>query len=294
MAKGKMTCALGLALAGLFSVAVVSDSVAAPQAATAIDFTSSLVRTVDTAAFSPPSPDPSGLTYLPGSNTLLMTDPDVEEDIDGITHFQGANVWELTLSGAVVRSTNISTVEPTVFPMSEEPSGVAFKPSSGHCFVSDDSQKQIYDMNPGADGACGTGDDSSTFFSTNGVGNADPEGIAYDSWNDRLFVVDGAGSDIYQYTTSGALVGQFDVQAFGVGDPESVEFNPVSDEEVRRTLDTFAAVAAASGLGVSESTMRFAASIFICDARSFDSASVHFPYCCAYSCPPLAPATISA
>ena len=228
MAKGKMTCALGLALAGLFSVAVVSDSVAAPQAATAIDFTSSLVRTVDTAAFSPPSPDPSGLTYLPGSNTLLMTDPDVEEDIDGITHFQGANVWELTLSGAVVRSTNISTVEPTVFPMSEEPSGVAFKPSSGHCFVSDDSQKQIYDMNPGADGACGTGDDSSTFFSTNGVGNADPEGIAYDSWNDRLFVVDGAGSDIYQYTTSGALVGQFDVQAFGVGDPESVEFNPVS------------------------------------------------------------------
>ncbi|MGH3136697.1 MAG: PKD domain-containing protein, partial [Gaiellaceae bacterium] len=228
MTKGKVTCVLGLALASLFSVAVVSDSVAAPQAPAAIDFTSTLVNTVDTATFTPPSPDPSGLTYLPGSNTLLMTDGDVEEVVDGITHFQGANVWELTLGGSVVRSTNISTVEPTVFPMSEEPSGVAFKPSSGHCFISDDSQKQIYDMNPGADGACGTGDDSSTFFPTSSVGNDDPEGIAYDSWHDRLFVADGADAVIYQYTTSGVPVGQFDVLVHGVADPESVEFNPVS------------------------------------------------------------------
>ena len=133
---------------------------AATAATAAIDFTSLLVNTVDLSAVSPPSPDPSGLTYLPGSNTLLMTDGDVEEVAGGVTHFQGANVWELSLAGSVVRSTNISTVEPIVFPMSEEPSGVAFKPGSGQCFVSDDSQKQIYVMNPGGDGACGTGDDS--------------------------------------------------------------------------------------------------------------------------------------
>ena len=223
---GRVTAA-GLALASLASVLFAMTASAAPRA-TAADFTSSLVRTVDLAALAPPSPDPSGLAYLPGSNTLLMTDGDVEEVVDGVTHFQGANVWELTLGGSIVRTTNISTVEPTVFPMSEEPSGVAFKSFSGHCFVSDDSQKQIYDMNPGADGACGTGDDSSTFFSTNGVGNADPEGIAYDSWHDRLFVADGADRVIYQYTTSGALVGQFNVQAYGVADPETVEFNPVS------------------------------------------------------------------
>ncbi len=224
--RGLVTAA-GLALASLASVLVVLPASAAPGA-TAADFTSSLVRTVDLTTLAPPSPDPSGLTYLAGSNTLLMTDGDVEEVVDGITHFQGANVWELTLGGSVVRTTNNSTVEPTVFPMSEEPSGVAFKSFSGHCFVSDDSQKQIYDMDPGADGACGTGDDSSTFFSTNGAGNADPEGIAYDSWHDRLFVADGADRVIYQYTTSGALVGQFNVQAYGVEDPESVEFNPVS------------------------------------------------------------------
>ena len=224
--RGRVTAA-GLALASLASVLFAVTASAAPRAAAA-DFTSSVVRTVDLAAISPPSPDPTGLTYLPGSNTLLMTDSDVEEDLGGTTHFQGANVWELTLGGSVVRTTNISSVEPTVFPMSEEPSGVAFKPSSGHCFVSDDSQKQIYDLNPGADGACGTGDDSSTFFSTNAVGNTDPEGIAYDTWHDRLFVADGAGAEIYQYTTSGGPTGQFDVQAHGVADPESVEFNPVS------------------------------------------------------------------
>ncbi len=224
--RGRVT-AVGLAVASLASVLFVMTASAAPRA-TSADFTSSLVRTVDLAVIAPPSPDPTGLTYLPGSNTLLMTDGDVEEDVDGTTHFQGANVWELTLGGSVVRSTNISSVEPTVFPMSEEPSGVAFKPSSGHCFVSDDSQRQVYDMNPGADGACGTVDDTSTFFSTSGVGNADPEGIAYDSWHDRLFVADGANAEIYQYTTSGVLVGQFDVQAHGVADPESVEFNPAS------------------------------------------------------------------
>ncbi|HSF61849.1 MAG TPA: PKD domain-containing protein, partial [Gaiellaceae bacterium] len=234
MSKGKLTyaprgraTAVGLALASFGSVLFAVTASAAPRA-TAADFTSSLVRTVDLAAIAPPSPDPTGLAYLPGSNTLLMTDGDVEEEVEGTTHFQGANVWELTLGGGLVRTTNISTLEPTVFPMSEEPAGVAFKPSSGHCFVSDDSQRQIYDMNPGADGACGTGDDSSAFFSTNDVGNADPEGIAYDSWHDRLFVADGEDRDVYEYTTSGVLVGQFDVQAYGVEDPESVEFNPVS------------------------------------------------------------------
>ncbi|MGH3064809.1 MAG: PKD domain-containing protein [Gaiellaceae bacterium] len=225
--KGLLTRALGLALVSLLSL-TASASLAAPRAATAIDFTSSLVRTVDTAAFAKPSPDPAGLAYLAGSNTLLLTDADVDEDVGGITHFQGANVWELTLGGTVVRTTNISTVEPIVFPMSEEPSGVAFNRFSGECFVSDDSQRQVYRMNPGTDGTCGTPDDSSTFFPTSGVGNGDPEGIAYDSWHDRLFVADGADGAVYQYTTSGIPVGQFDVLAHGVADPESVEFNPVS------------------------------------------------------------------
>ncbi|MCZ7573203.1 MAG: hypothetical protein M5U01_32030 [Ardenticatenaceae bacterium] len=111
-----------------------------------------LVWTVDMAAFSPPSPDPSGLTYLSASNTLLVSDAEVEETVDGVIHFQGANLWELTLDGAVVRTANISKVAPTVVPMTNEPTGVAWDPASGDFFFSDDGTRRVYRLNPGADG----------------------------------------------------------------------------------------------------------------------------------------------
>jgi uncharacterized protein YjiK len=193
-----------------------------------IDFTSSLVNTVNMAAFSPPSPDPSGVTYLSASDRLVISDGEVEETVNGITHFQGANVWELTRSGSVVRTANISTIPPTEVPMTNEPAGAAFNPANGHYYFTADGAKRVFDLNPGADALLGTGDDTWTFFRTDSFGNGDPEGITYDTFGGRLFVADGVNREIYQYTTAGALVGQFDVLQYGVEDPESVEFNPVS------------------------------------------------------------------
>jgi len=212
---------------------IVEFSLNAATAFATASFTSSLVKTTNmanTATFSPPSPDPSGLTYLPNSNTLLMVDGEVEETVSGITHFQGANVWEMTLGGNVVRTANISKVSPTVVPMTNEPTGVAWNPTNGHYFVTDDSDLRVYDLNPGADGRIGTADDSFTFFSTvaNGNNNGDPEGIAFNTWNNHLFVSDGVNIEVYEYTTSGTLVNHFDVASYGVLDNESVEFNPES------------------------------------------------------------------
>jgi hypothetical protein len=205
-------------------------SLAALPAAASIDFASSLVHTIDTAAWSPPSPDPSGLAYIPTTNRIIMSDGEVEETVNGITHFQGANVWEMTLGGSVVRTANISTVAPTVVPMTNEPTGVAWSPSTGHYFFSADVPKRVFDLNPGADNLVGTVDDSWTFFATNILpnDNNDPEGITYDTVHDRLFVADGVNAEIYEYTTTGTLIGHFDVLAYGVIDPESVEFNPDS------------------------------------------------------------------
>jgi uncharacterized protein YjiK len=207
---------------------IVELSFAAPPPLAAPSFTASLVRTIDTATISPPSLDPSGLTYLPNSNTLLISDSEVEETVSGISHFQGANVWELSLGGSVVRTANISKVAPTVVPMTNEPSGVAWNLSNGHYYFSDDDKLRVYDLNPGADGLVGTTDDTWTYFSTLAAGNGDPEGITYDSWHNRLFVADGVNMEIYQYTLTGSLVSHFDVEAYGVLDPESVEFNPDS------------------------------------------------------------------
>ena len=63
----------------------------------------------------------------------------------------------------------------------------------------------------------------------NGNNNGDPEGIAYDTAQNHLFVADGVNAEIYEYTTAGTLLGHFDVGAYGVGDPETVEYNPVGD-----------------------------------------------------------------
>src|SRR6185503_15926084 len=198
---------------------------AQPVAAAAVTFTSSLVKTTDMSAISPPSPDPSGITYLPNSNRLMVVDGEVEETVNGITHFQGANVWELTLGGSVLRTANISKKAPTVVPMTDEPTGVTWNPNNGHYFITEDGGKRVYDLNPGGDGLVGTSDDSWTFFGTSTNGNGDPEGIAFDTCNNRLFVADGVNREVYQYSLTGSPMGHFDVGAYGVEDPESVEFN---------------------------------------------------------------------
>jgi hypothetical protein len=207
---------------------IVELSLSAAVAPAASSFSSSLVHTVDTAAWDKPSPDPSGLAYLSGKNRIMVTDGEVEETVGGITHFEGANVWEMTFGGNVIRTANISKVQPTVVPMSNEPTGVAYDPAQDIYYFADDSQKAVFRLNPGADDVVGTADDSWNSFGVKAFGDTDPEGIAYDTAHDRIFVADGANAEVYQYTTTGSLVGHFDVAAFGVQDPESVEYNPVS------------------------------------------------------------------
>ncbi|MET0152504.1 MAG: cadherin domain-containing protein, partial [Candidatus Binatia bacterium] len=207
---------------------IVELSLSAAVAPAASSFSSSLVHTVDTAAWDKPSPDPSGLAYLSGKNRIMVTDGEVEETVGGITHFEGANVWEMTFGGNVIRTANISKVQPTVVPMSNEPTGVAYDPAQDLYYFSDDGQKAIFRLNPGADDVVGTADDSWNSFGVNVFGDGDPEGIAYDTAHDRIFVADGVNAEVYQYTTTGSLVGHFDVASFGVQDPESVEYNPVS------------------------------------------------------------------
>ena len=227
---------------------IIELSLAQPVEQVNANFTSALIKTTNTSAYSPPSPDPAGLTYLSSSNTLLITDPDVEETKLGITHFQGANVWEVTLGGTVVRTANISAIPyngPSPVSMTNEPTGVAWNPGNGHYYISDDNSQAVFDLNPGIDGLIGTADDSWTSFPTT-LENGDPEGIAYDSWHDRLYVIDGTNLEVYVYTLTGTFINQFDVGGAPIGakDTESIEFNPISgtffilsDVDVRKIFE---------------------------------------------------------
>jgi hypothetical protein len=54
-----------------------------------------LVQTINTFAFAPPSPDPSGIFYSPPLNRFIDADGEVDETVAGVTYFAGANLFEL-------------------------------------------------------------------------------------------------------------------------------------------------------------------------------------------------------
>jgi hypothetical protein len=184
----------------------------------------SLVRMIDTSQWRPPSPDPSGITYLPASGRLLISDGEVEE----MRIFEGYNIFESTLAGSIV-NTHSS------LGFSDEPTDVAIDPASGHLFFSDDNAKKIYEVGLGADGALGTGDDQVSSFSTQAFKCVDPEGLAFG--DGKLFIADGLGREIYIVApgpngrfdgvapTGDDQVTHFDTNRIDQPDPEGVGYN---------------------------------------------------------------------
>jgi hypothetical protein len=149
----------------------------------------SLSQTIDTSLFSPPSPDPAGIAYLDSSNTLMVSDSEVNE----MSIYAGANLFEMTLDGGLVDTTNTTS-------FSNEPTGVAYNAVNGHLFFCDDDAKDVSEMDPGADGLYGTTDDIITEFDTGPFGSNDPEGVTFDSASAALFIADGVGAEVYRIT----------------------------------------------------------------------------------------------
>ncbi len=212
----------------IIEITLVEPPGPSPTAATEA---ASLVRTIDSSRFAPPSPDPSGLAYHPGRNHLLICDGEVEE----MSIYDGVNVWETTLGGAVIETSN-------TLRFSDEPTGVAYNPANGHWFFSDDSgDRYVFEVVVGADGRVGTTDDTVTSFVTTNFGSGDPEGIAYDTLRGYLYISDGVNAEIYQVRpgANGRFDGvppagddqtsHFDTASKGLPDPEGVEYNADSD-----------------------------------------------------------------
>jgi len=188
--------------------------------------TSTLVNTIDTSMLSPPSPDPAGLEYHPTNDRLIISDSEVNE----VAIFTGVNVWETTLDGTIV-ATSVTTA------FSNEPTGVAYNPGNQHWFFTDDNARRVFEVDLGTDGTLGTADDVVTNFKTSTFGCTDPEGLAYDTDQGHLFVVDGAGAEVYEVDAgpNGVFDGvspdgddvvvQFDVEIIGLRDPEGVAYN---------------------------------------------------------------------
>ncbi|MGH8968958.1 MAG: PKD domain-containing protein, partial [Actinomycetes bacterium] len=213
---GSATTAGRVAEVSLAAVAAAEDS-------------ATLVRTVQTSSFSPPSPDPSDVAYLPATGRLLVADSEVEE----MSIYNGKNLWETTRAGAVIGT---GTTHPNP---SDEPTGVSFNPATGNLFVSDDtSPASVFEVRPGGDGRFGTGDDAVvTSFRTTTFGNSDPEDVTVDTSTGDLYLMSGTNKEVYRirpgadgsFGGSDNIVTNFDVGVFGALDPEGLAYNAGSN-----------------------------------------------------------------
>ncbi|WP_368294140.1 DNRLRE domain-containing protein [Dehalobacter sp. TBBPA1] len=209
---------------------IIELSLYEPVVMAASTFSSVLYHTIDTSSLTPPSPDPCGIEYLPSSNTLLFCDSEVDE----MTNlWANANLFETTLSGTIVRTSNIRS-------FTKEPTGIAYNPANGHMFISEDDGHRIFEVAPGKDGFFGTSDDTRSVFMTSYFGSNDPEGVAFDSSSNTLFIVDGVNEEVYLIKPGingqfdgvppygDDLVTNFDTTILGVHDPEGIGFCPAT------------------------------------------------------------------
>jgi PKD repeat protein len=176
--------------------------------------TATLVQTIEVWRFSPPSPDASGVTYLPHSNRLLETDSEVNEK----PIYQGVNQFEMTLNGSLT-----NTYDTTHFTW--EPTGIAYDPDRNHLFITDDNAKMTYESDLSYNMV-----NSFPVSSLDGKG-VDPEGVAYNSWDGRLYIAGGTSNTIFwidpgddkDFGTSDDTEGSF--PATNLSDPEGITFN---------------------------------------------------------------------
>ena len=199
------------------------------------------------------TPDPSGITYLPATNSVLIVDGEVEE-ITGAPSNR-YNVFEVDYNLSVAdinRLVDVFTIVTVPFinaqfgpKFSTEPTGIsAVNPDNGHVFISDDDPtptnnlQSIFEVAPGPDGTFATPDDVVDTFVLIDLtpgGIKDPEGIAYGEVSPgqkRIFIAGGIDHEIYWVNlgTNGILditdpVAQFDTFAHGLLDPEGIEFD---------------------------------------------------------------------
>jgi Divergent InlB B-repeat domain len=187
-----------------------------------------VINTIQTSLWTPPSPDPSGITYRPDTGELITCDGEVEE----MTIFSGVNVWTHSRTG-VVSSTYTTTA------YSNEPTGITFDPAGGRLWISDDVQGDIHQVLFGSDGIFGTADDVITDLDDIDSTTCDDlEDVTYNPFDGHLYIASGGGQEICELEpgpngvfdglppTGDDVISTFDVGGLGIFDPEGIVYDP--------------------------------------------------------------------
>ena len=224
-------------VASLFTVVPVRPVAAADP------ITPTLVQTIDTSAFDPASPDPSGIAYLAGSDHLLVVDSEVEETTGAGYH--DVNMWEITRTGTVFATGTTSRVGTTPG-YSNEPTGVDYDPASNTVYITSDDESKVFIRQPGTDGIFGTGDDIDVgSIDTGALGATDTEDPAFITAGPsagHLFFLDGQNkTELYDIDPVDGIFGNgndavthFNIGALGV--PIFTDTEALTYDKFRNTL----------------------------------------------------------
>lgn len=211
--------------AGVLELALAEPTLSTTLAAVA-ENDGQLVQTIDTSAWTPFSPDPSGIAYVNPLTKLLVSDGEVDEDHINAYPYHGTNVWLVDPVTAAAEG-NMDTT--TALPANNEPVGAAYDPARDELYLSKDgssSRVWVYSRTDDAFSQVRTALLSS-------LGATDAEGLAFA--NNRLYVADGSnkevwvigpGSDTLIATDDDVVVTHFDTAALGLNDPEGIAIHP--------------------------------------------------------------------
>jgi S-layer homology domain len=196
----------------------------APAPVAAASF--SIIRTINAHAWAKPSTDPTGVAYDSATGRMIVVDSEIDEA--PAPHYAGANVWEMSLTGSVVRTWN-------TLAYTDEPADAAFNPANGRLYIVDDDLDEVFVVSRGGDGQFGTGDDGVSSFDTTMYGSTDPSGITFGAG--YMFIADGLPAEIFRihpgpnrtFGNGDDTVIHFDVASRGQTDPEGIAYDPRSN-----------------------------------------------------------------
>ena len=157
--------------------------------------------------------DPSGIAYNAANGTFFMADSEVEEE----PFFQSNNFFNLQRNGTLISSRALS--------FTDEPTGLAML--GNRIFVTDDDTYRVYVASAS----------NPNFvlwsFATEALGALDPEDIAVNPGNGRLFIVNGdqepPGRTIIEVDQFGTRVFSSIQLPAEISDPEALAYNAQED-----------------------------------------------------------------
>ncbi|MDY0883454.1 hypothetical protein ACFPL7_10885 [Dongia soli] len=199
-------------------------ALAAPQPGATVtalatpSFDPSIVQTIDTTKWAVPSANPAGMAWIPGATPgtgqLLVSDSEIDES----PFFRQQNLFFLSETGAFDHAASLRA-------FCSEPTGVTYNPLNGHLFISDDSARKVFEVNPSNPSVL------ISSFSTRTIELDDVEDIVFDPVTGHLLLSEGEQSTLHprtivEVTTTGTVINRIQMP-LAVGDPEGFTYDPV-------------------------------------------------------------------